>query len=282
MSGKPARQPVRALIRKTTRVSPVVGARFQKVAIRLTYEAITLRIKADSDGFMNYGYAPLDDAGADPLLASEDATNQYGANLYRKVVGTTDLTGKDVLEVGSGRGAGTALVRRTWNPRSVIGVDLARRAVAFCRRHYPDAGLSFQSGDAEHLPFAASSFDVVLNVESSHGYPNFTRFASEVARVLRPGGIFLFADLRAPAELQQLRESLGDVGLAIVEEELITANVVRALELDSGRKEQVIAAQVPRRLRPGAREFMAVQSSDMFNQFSSREMEYIRLMARKR
>ena len=51
-------------------------------------------------------------------------------------------------------------------------------------------------GDAQNLPFPDESFDAVINVEASHIYPNFERFLGEVARVLRPGGHFLYADFR--------------------------------------------------------------------------------------
>ena len=47
-------------------------------------------------------------------------------------------------------------------------------------------------GDAQDLPFPDESFDAVINVEASHIYPNFERFLGEVARVLRPGGHFLY------------------------------------------------------------------------------------------
>lgn len=36
-------------------------------------------------------------------------------------------------------------------------------------------------GDAKKLPFADGSFDAVINVEASHGYPNFPHFLPEVA-----------------------------------------------------------------------------------------------------
>jgi ubiquinone/menaquinone biosynthesis C-methylase UbiE len=55
--------------------------------------------------------------------------------------------------------------------------------------------MDFVHGDAQSLPFADESFDVVINIEASHGYPDFPRFLAEVARVLRPGGRFLYADV---------------------------------------------------------------------------------------
>ena len=56
--------------------------------------------------------------------------------------------------------------------------------------------MTFQQGDAENLPFDAEQFDVVLNVESSHTYPQMEKFLSEAHRVVQPGGHFLFADIR--------------------------------------------------------------------------------------
>lgn len=46
-------------------------------------------------------------------------------------------------------------------------------------------------GDADRLPFADGTLDVVINVEASHYYPNFPRFFAGFARVLRPGGHLL-------------------------------------------------------------------------------------------
>jgi ubiquinone/menaquinone biosynthesis C-methylase UbiE len=60
----------------------------------------------------------------------------------------------------------------------------------------PAGPLDFVRGDAQNLHFPDQSFDAVINVEASHIYPNLERFLGEVARVLRPGGHFLYADFR--------------------------------------------------------------------------------------
>ena len=85
---------------------------------------------------------------------------------------------------------------RTLQPASYTALDLNRAAVAFCRRTHNVPGVDFINGDAEKLPFPDNAFDAVINIESSGAYPNFSRFLAEVARVLRPGGHFLYADLR--------------------------------------------------------------------------------------
>ena len=81
------------------------------------------------------------------------------------------------------------------HPRRCIAPDMlqAQSAGTHLGR---DAGcpVAFVQGDSEALPFPNGSFDVVINVESSHTYPHFDRFAAEVWRVLRTNGTFLITD----------------------------------------------------------------------------------------
>jgi ubiquinone/menaquinone biosynthesis C-methylase UbiE len=60
----------------------------------------------------------------------------------------------------------------------------------------------FQVADAEHLPFAAESFDRVTCRIAPHHFPNIPQFVQEVARVLKPGGMFLLIDCMAPSDPQ--------------------------------------------------------------------------------
>ena len=64
--------------------------------------------------------------------------------------------------------------------------------------------------DSEDLPFPDDSFDAVINIESSHTYPNFSRFLAEVARVLRPGGHFLYTDVRNTPDIAAWEAALAD------------------------------------------------------------------------
>jgi ubiquinone/menaquinone biosynthesis C-methylase UbiE len=56
----------------------------------------------------------------------------------------------------------------------------------------------FVQADAENLPFASASFDRVTCRIAPHHFPNVARFVQEVARVLKPGGLFLLIDNIAP------------------------------------------------------------------------------------
>jgi SAM-dependent methyltransferase len=230
---------------------------------------------------MNYGYAPVDEGDASFALNPDADENALGIQLYRRVAAAVDLTGKDVLDVGCGRGGGTAFVFRALGARSVTGVDFAPAAIAACATRYDGAGLRFVTGDAENLPFPESAFDAVINVESSHCYPSVERFLSEVQRVLRSGGYLLFADMRLRTDVSRLRELFRSAGFVPIEEQEITENIVRALDLDSEQRLEVIRRLVPKPFRRIAREFMATNGSDVHRQLRDGQLEYVRFVLQK-
>lgn len=99
-------------------------------------------------------------------------------------------------------------------------------AIAFCRSAH--AGAVFLEGDAEQLPFRNGSFDVVLNVESSHSYPRIGAFYTEVRRVLARGGWFLYTDVFPPAQFDENQAELARAGFAAERGRDITRNVLLA------------------------------------------------------
>ena len=98
------------------------------------------------------------------------------------------------------------------------------RAAKFCNDFYKIDGLSFQQGNAQALAMKDESFDVVLNVESSHRYPDFNAFLGEVSRILEPGGHFLFTDFRYDWEMPELKADLEKLGFEKVFEKTIDSN----------------------------------------------------------
>ena len=101
-----------------------------------------------------------------------------------------DGHGKDVLEVGVGMGADHLEWARS-RPRSLTGVDLTGRAVAFTEARLAAAGLQslLDVADAENLPFPDASFDIAYSWGVIHHSPDTPKAFSEMARVLRPGGV---------------------------------------------------------------------------------------------
>lgn len=97
--------------------------------------------------------------------------------------------GRDVLEIGVGMGADHLEWARA-QPRRLAGVDYSARAVEFTRARLALYGLKPQVavGDAENLPFAGGSFDLVYSWGVLHHSPDTARAVAEARRVLRPGG----------------------------------------------------------------------------------------------
>lgn len=263
------------------RLTPRRSASSLKRFTRGFYQVLSVADRRANLLFMNYGYAPLEGSPATVTLEAGEERDRYCIQLYHRVAGAIELREKEVLEVGCGRGGGAAFVMKYLRPRSLTGVDFAGRAIAFCRKRHRQPGLSFRRGDAEQLPFADGSFDVVLNVESSHCYPAVERFLAEVMRVLRPGGYLLFADIRARGYRDQLLAQLEQAGLTLLEEEQIAPNVLRALDLDSDRKLALIDREAPPLLRTSLREFAAVKGSPIYENFRTGEWEYVRLVLQK-
>ena len=134
------------------------------------------------------------------------------------------------------------------------------------------------------LPFEPSSFDVVLSVESSHCYPDFNGFAREVARTLRPGGLFLLADFRdAGSESEQLQRSLRSLEPCwqVVHAAEITRNVVAALDLDHERKARDCLGLVPALLRGFVEMFIGTKGSKTYRNFCEGHWLYHYYVLRK-
>lgn len=112
------------------------------------------------------------------------------------------LTGReDVLDVATGTGH-TALALAT-HARRVTGVDLTAEMIALAVAQTERCGLTnvaFAVADAEALPFADGSFDVVTCRIAAHHFPQVNRFCREAARVLRPCGRLVVVDNVVPEE----------------------------------------------------------------------------------
>ena len=188
-----------------------------------------MRFHRDDDVvFLNAGYEE-DPPMAIPLEAA-DEPYRLPIQLYHRTATQVDLSGKRVLEVGCGHGGGASYLMRTLHPASYTGLDLNPVGIAFCRKRHNLPGLEFVQGDAENLPFPDESFHAVINIESSHCYPRLARFLAEVARVLRPGGHFLYADLRPNVGVADWEAELADAPIPLRSHTDIKRQVLRAME----------------------------------------------------
>ncbi len=248
---------------------------------KLLYQFMAFKNRDADWAFMNYGLIDLDPQAKPPHLSPADEKDRYCIQLYHHVTSAIDLTGRDVLEVGCGRGGGCSFMARYLQPRSVVGVDISERAIHICNKFHAGPRLTFFRGDAESLPFDDGAVDAVVNVESSHCYGSMPRFLSEVHRVLRPGGYFLFADLRDRNDVGRLREQMEASHMQIIKGQTITDGILAALDQDSERKKRFVRQKAPRILRGAFQEFAGLRGTRLYEEFRSGRAQYLSLVLRK-
>ena len=230
----------------------------------------------------NYGFAP----------AEGHHQQRFQHQMYRELLGRLgekrplEPTLK-LLEVSCGRGGGlNAFVAAAPGVFDATGLDVAASAIAFCRATYGETDrLRFVEGSALDLPFPDASFDVLLNVEASNDYGDRPRFFAQVARVLKPDGVFLDTDSLRAAEADQMKAELAAAGFK-AEFTDITANVAEACRLDSPRRRELIARQAPllgrwmfgRQLA----NYAAVEGSGKYRQFAEGRRAYLMTAATKK
>ena len=109
--------------------------------------------------------------------------------------------GGRILEAGCGRGAGAALIKQTFQPAVIHAVDLdvemIRRAHAYLA---PEVlkGIEFSVADCTWLPFRNGTMDAAFGFGVLHHIPDWRQALAEIARVLKPGGVYCFEELYPP------------------------------------------------------------------------------------
>jgi len=122
--------------------------------------------------------------------------------------------GETVLDLGSGAGFDVAVAARLVGPEGrVVGVDITPEMVIRAwelAALLPFRNQSFQVAPAENLPFPPQFFDVVISNGIFNLIIDKERAATELLRVLKPGGRLLLADMVLVAPLPPDRAGLID------------------------------------------------------------------------
>jgi ubiquinone/menaquinone biosynthesis C-methylase UbiE len=255
-----------------TKVVNLSHRRFGKIVGKYGYSLITKRLGTDEVLFLNWGYD--EDPPMDLQLEPADEIDRYCIQLYHRVADQVDLKGKRVLEVSCGHGGAASYITRTFEPLTYTGLDLNPAGIAFCRKRHNLPGLSFVQGDAENLPFSDRSFDAVVNVEAAHLYPHYRRFLDEVVRVLTPGGHFLYADLRGRDDVRDWEAALADSPLQEISREDINAQVLRGLENNSQRYQDLVNRHLPPVLRRFGRDVAVTKGSPLYEEVERGDISY--------
>jgi ubiquinone/menaquinone biosynthesis C-methylase UbiE len=228
---------------------------------------------------MNYGYYNEE---LDITLDKDDELERYPIQLYHHLCIQTELKDKIIVEVGSGRGGGANFIARYHKPKLITGVDLSPNAVSLCNKSYNLDNLNFLVGDSAKLPFEDNSVDVIFNVESSHCYPSIPDFISEVCRVLKPDGHFLYCDLVIDSDLDDHLNKLKNNILSDLNYIDITENIIKASELMTDDRNNIINKVNSSFLRKVLKSFASVKGSKIYKSFVNRHYRYISLVTQKK
>jgi ubiquinone/menaquinone biosynthesis C-methylase UbiE len=122
-----------------------------------------------------------------------------GEERIRRLVAAAHLTGNErVLDIATGPGYIAEAFARC--AREAVGVDLTDAMLALARERTKERGVcnvSFQTADAQNLPFEDRTFDVVVCRLALHHLQEPLAVLREMARVCRAGGAVLVEDIYA-------------------------------------------------------------------------------------
>jgi ubiquinone/menaquinone biosynthesis C-methylase UbiE len=152
--------------------------------------------------------------------------------------------GGRVIDVGCGGGRLAIAVAESYLFEGVVGLDLSDKMLQLAKKRASEAGVGdrvrFKKGNAEKIPFPDESFDLVVSTLSLHHWSRPKLVFDEVARILRPGGKCVLADMRrdpvpvftgllwvvthfvVPRSLRRVGEPLGSLQSAYTKEEAST------------------------------------------------------------
>ena len=116
-----------------------------------------------------------------------------------------------ILDLGSGTGYGSAQLRKKYPTANIVELDIAEHMLSYARNK--QGFIERFKGkrrpvcaDAEALPFAENSFDLIFSSMSLQWCEDLDRVFEECNRVLKPGACLMFASL-GPDTLKELRKS---------------------------------------------------------------------------
>lgn len=155
--------------------------------------------------------------GSDPKSLSRD---QFGANAARYATSTVHAEGASLarllelidpdpesVALDIATAAGHTALKLAPATGLMVASDLTWEMVELTRRRSIelDNPVTPIQADAERLPFSGDAFDIVTCRIAPHHFPNPEAFVSEVARVLRPGGVFGLVDNIVPSDPEAAR-----------------------------------------------------------------------------
>jgi len=114
----------------------------------------------------------------------------YYEHLLRYLFSTQFVKNKRVLDLGSGTGYGTRMLKQM-GAKSALGIDISQEAVDYARDLYQMNGIKYVSGDVEKLPDFPEKFETVVAFELLEHLASHDQFLTGVKNNLTKNGVFL-------------------------------------------------------------------------------------------
>jgi arsenite methyltransferase len=181
-----------------THVEIEIDVALLKREIKKTYASVST--EPDKDFVFPTGRQWAEDLGyPEELERVPDAAVESFAGVANPFTLGRLRSGERVLDLGSGAGTDSLVAAQMVAPGGrVTGIDMTPEMLAKARAAAAAMGASnveFVEGEAEHLPFADESFDVVISNGVIDLVPDKDAVFSELYRVLAPGGRLQIADV---------------------------------------------------------------------------------------
>jgi ubiquinone/menaquinone biosynthesis C-methylase UbiE len=224
----------------------------------------------------NWGFVPIDEE-----IANYAPELQSGLQLYKELVknhnGYVIPENSSIAEIGCGKGAGAEFLVTKFKPKEYMGLDYSSVAIKYCEGNYQNLpATKFICGDAHAMPLSSLSFDIVVNVESSHIYKEPVKFFEEVHRILKPGGKFLFTDFRVVKHfpIDALEETVKRCGFSIVEKRIITPHIYESCMKDSQKRREIVNHASPWLLKRFFYHYAVIEGTKKFKKLGDGQIAY--------
>lgn len=131
-------------------------------------------------------------------LSKADEFHVRGAQVSKELANKVQLKNASILDVGCGIGGPCRMLADEFGCQ-VTGIDLSDEFIRTAQKLTELVGLeskvNFVQGDATSLPFEDASFDIVWTQHVQMNIPDKHKFYSEIIRVLKPNGRFIYYDI---------------------------------------------------------------------------------------
>lgn len=188
------------------------GAGPNNLAFQAQYIVLLANVQDEViDCFVKGSGVPYSSFPSFQRLMAEDSAQIFDASLVQitlpSIPGLVERlqTGIDVADIGSGSGHAINLMAQAFPHSRFVGYDISEEGIAAAHSEARRLGLTnarFEVQDVSHVD-TPGSYDLITAFDSIHDQARPTQVLAAIAKVLRPGGMFLMVDFAASSHLEE-------------------------------------------------------------------------------